>query len=399
MMRRSRLSFFLRNMIDTNPKPTGIKTMNRKAVNITAMTVRGIVFPLLAMAVYFIFTWVEPNSGIDDYFTYTISKFLLTQISRVTGLVGFSAAELILLPLVAAVNLGLLINGVIHLYRRRFPEFFESVTKLIRNASVLIILFYVLWGINYKALGVRYLLNLETTTHSQNDLVDLSRLLIRDAKNQRTAVSGFNGSTSNGDSSFRANLSIDELSELGNQAYDQLGISQLKEPNTRVKPVLFSEYMNYTGISGIFIPFTAESNINAKQNDLLLPSSILHEMAHLKGVASEDEANLIAYLVSQKSADSRLQYSGTMLALIHSMNQLFEDDRAVHGSLLDSYSPAMKADLAAYNRFWSGYEGPAMEKAEAVNDSYLKMNDQGGVSDYQGIVLLLLDYFKGLEEN
>ena len=88
-----------------------------------------------------------------------------------------------------------------------------------------------------------------------------------------------------------------------------------------------------------------------------------------------------------------------MLALIHSMNQLFEDDRTVHGSLLDSYSPAMKADLAAYNRFWSGYEGPAMEKAEAVNDSYLKMNDQGGVSDYQGIVLLLLDYFKGLEQN
>ena len=51
----------------------------------------------------------------------------------------------------------------------------------------------------------------------------------------------------------------------------------------------------------------------------------------------------------------------------------------------------MDADLYAHTIFWQKYEGPVAEKAEAVNDTYLKSNKQeDGVKSYGRMVDLLI---------
>jgi hypothetical protein len=54
----------------------------------------------------------------------------------------------------------------------------------------------------------------------------------------------------------------------------------------RPKAVLLSHFWSYTGVSGMYFPFTAEANINIKMPHYMIPSSTLHEMAHQRGFAS-----------------------------------------------------------------------------------------------------------------
>ena len=57
---------------------------------------------------------------------------------------------------------------------------------------------------------------------------------------------------------------------------------------------LFSR-MNFTGF---YTPFTGESNLNIDSPACLLPANISHELAHQRGIASEQECNFLAILAA-----------------------------------------------------------------------------------------------------
>jgi len=159
----------------------------------------------------------------------------------------------------------------------------------------------------------------------------------------------------------------------------------------RPKALAVSPMMNYTKIVGIYIPFTAEPNVNTA----ILPTTILanacHEAAHQRGLAREDEANYMAYRVCMASGDPYFMYSGTHLALVHSMNALHRIDSEASARLRTMYSDALNGDLIRERDFWDRYEGPVAETANSVNDNYLRSNAQtDGVQSYGRMVDLLL---------
>ena len=136
--------------------------------------------------------------------------------------------------------------------------------------------------------------------------------------------------------------------------------------------------MSWAGIAGIYIPFTAEANVNVHQPPLLLLSSGAHEMAHYLGFAREDEANFIAYLACIHSKDPCIRYSGVMLALIHCGNQLYKTDPIAYQAVWEAcYSPGMIRDLRGYNEYWDRYEGQVEAAVDQLNDGYLKHNPAG----------------------
>ena len=77
----------------------------------------------------------------------------------------------------------------------------------------------------------------------------------------------------------------------------------LAAPAVRAKPVLLSRLLSYIRYTGFFFPYTAEANLNADSPACLLPSTIAHELAHLRGVAREDEANFCAVVACLESGD------------------------------------------------------------------------------------------------
>ena len=157
---------------------------------------------------------------------------------------------------------------------------------------------------------------------------------------------------------------------------------------------LLSKGLSYAGISGIFIPFTNEANVNIDQPSLLLLASAAHESAHQLGIAKEDEANFASYLVGTKSNSADLCYSATMLALINCTNKLYEADSDAYFEVYSLYGDGIKRDLADYNKYWKQFEGPVEETFENLNDSYLQFNNQeSGVKSYGEMVDLVIAYY------
>ncbi len=94
--------------------------------------------------------------------------------------------------------------------------------------------------------------------------------------------------------------------------------------------------------------------------------------------------------------DVDFQYSGTLLALIHSTNALYLQDQTAFKEVRSKYSDGLNRDLQALNNYWKQYEGPVSDVSNKINDTYLKANNQSeGVQSYGRMVdLLLAEYRK-----
>ena len=308
------------------------------------------------------------------------------------GLVPFSVAEWLLYALVIGIPVlifTMLIRAVIkRVSWLRFTRFF--ITLLIIGC-VAFNGFYFLWGFNYSRPGLAYRLSLNVSERPVEELTSLCYALANEANTLREQV------PEDGKGVFLLPDGIQGSFDQIPEAYRSLNriLPQIGASAARPKTVMLSTGLSWAGISGIYIPFTAEPNVNIDQPALLIPSSAAHESAHGLGIAREDEANFAAYLACMASDDISTKYSGVMLALIHSGNQLHKVDREAYSKLYSTYSAGIKRDLADYNAYWKAFEGPVEKTMTKVNDGYLKYNQQeSGVRSYGEMVDLLLAYFE-----
>lgn len=300
----------------------------------------------------------------------------------------FSLVEFILYGTV----LGAVVSCLVYLLlwiRKRIPlanlvSFFMSLAIA---GGVILNAFYLTWGFNYARPTLYQILDLPLQERPADELKELCDSLCMQAASLRLHVSEDKEGVFTLPDGWRAYFRKIP------QAYEALGqeITLFSQRVYPAKGVVASEGMSYAGIAGIYIPYTAEANVNVHQPALLLLSSAAHETAHYLGVAKEDEANFVAYLACTKSDDPAIAYSGIMLALIHCMNKLREADPVAFLEVRQKYSDAMVRDIRQYNAYWEAYDGAVQEAVDNMNDAYLKHNQQeNGVRSYGLMVDLLL---------
>lgn len=164
---------------------------------------------------------------------------------------------------------------------------------------------------------------------------------------------------------------------------------------SRAKPVLLSEAMSYTHITGVYSYFTGEANLNVNFPDYTLPFTAAHELAHQRGIAREDEANFIAYLVCISSDDAYIRYSGYLNMYEYVANALWKADRDRYYEVRDQLSLAVRYEMIAYSNFFDQYrDSVASEISGTVNDLYLKGNGTEGTRSYGLVVDLAVAYDK-----
>lgn len=296
-----------------------------------------------------------------------------------------SLAELVLYGLLIAIPT-LLVLRLVQLFHRRIPpvRFVGFLLSLGIFAGAMLSGFYLLWGFHYFRPTLGTLLSLDVRERPVEELEALTKELALAANALRAQVPEEDGLFAPDLEACFARIP---------EAYRALG-EEIPLFSRRVrspKPVLASEAMSWAGISGIFIPYTGEANVNIHQNPLLLPSSAAHEAAHAIGIARENEANFAGYLAAMAGNDRELQYSAVMLALVHCGNQLYAAEADAYRAIYESYSEGVRRDLSAHNAYWDAYEGPVEETVTEVNDSYLKHNHlESGVKSYGEMVDLLL---------
>jgi hypothetical protein len=154
--------------------------------------------------------------------------------------------------------------------------------------------------------------------------------------------------------------------------------------------------MSKLRMTGVYSPFTIEANYNKDIPDYMIPYTICHELAHIRGFIREDEAGFIAYLACRKSPEAEFNYSGAMNALSYALSAYFreaapEEYAALRGTI---HEQALR-DFAANREYWKRFSGKISEAANRANDSYLKANAQeGGVESYGRMVDLLLAEYR-----
>lgn len=171
--------------------------------------------------------------------------------------------------------------------------------------------------------------------------------------------------------------------------YDFLG-----QPSVKPKRMIFSKIMSYFNYTGVYFPFTGEANINTDNPAMLIPATIAHEMAHQRGIASEQEANFVAVLACTLSGDPVYDYSGSLLAFINLGNALYKYDREAYYNLVATLPQNVLADMQANSEYWKQYENKASTVSEKVYDGFLKSYGQEmGVQSYGACVDLLIAYY------
>ncbi|MHC1681761.1 MAG: DUF3810 domain-containing protein [Clostridiaceae bacterium] len=329
----------------------------------------------------------ENPQMVEKYYSNSINKLVIQGLSFVTGIFPFSIGEFLVISLVLVLSI-LLIRFIIMI---RKLKWLTGSLDIICYLSVLYILFMILWGFNYQRLTFDKIANLKVEQYSKSELYGLCEELIEKANTLRMKVE------ENSDNIMYIPEGYNDVFDRVNDGYTKIQekYPELRGSYGRPKAILFSQYMTYTGITGIYIPYTGEANVNINTTDLMLPCTVAHEIAHQRGFAREEEANYIAYLVCINNKDVDFQYSGIMLALINSMNKLAQYDLEGHKELETKYSKEVKDDLIYQNKFWSRYQGSVEELTTKVNDNYLKYNgEESGVESYGEMVNLLLAEYK-----
>lgn len=327
----------------------------------------------------------------EQIYALHIYKWISQIISTVSGVFPFSLAEILILVL-PVVAVTIFIWFIVRLARdkeKRRERLFKGVLSLLCAGSVVLFLFTILAGINYYRYSFSYYSDLEVRDSTVDELYMLTENLTVEANYLRTQVP-----KTDDNGVFQLSMNQNELSELVGQAFNLLSKDYpvLGGYYGSPKPILLSSLMSKTEITGIYIPFTMEANVNIDIPDYTIPVTMFHEMAHLRGFMREDEANYIAYLAGMQSGDVELQYSSTMLALVISGNALYAQDKDLYFQIRDQYSKDILIDIRANSAYWQQYEDTVISTvSNKINDTYLKANDQeDGVKSYGRMVDLLL---------
>ncbi len=324
-----------------------------------------------------------------DFFNQNISSAVRFITAKITDPLPFSLAEalILLIPVIAFI----LIRYAAKNHADSWGSVFTYIASLLSVACLFYVLFFWSFGVGYNTATIDKKLGLDrkevTTEELYNTAVILAEKVNEESKN--VAFRSMNFSIMPYD--------ISELSEKLNADYrafsnDNRFISNFK---SNIKPVILSRPMSYTHITGIYSYFTGEANLNTHFPDYTLPFTAAHELAHQRGIAREDEANFIAFLVCKDSEDPYIRYSAYINMLDYIFNALYIADVELYTQALKKLNGNILYELIAYSDFFEQFrDSLASSVSGTINDTYLKINGTEGEKSYGMVVDLAVAYYK-----
>lgn len=324
-----------------------------------------------------------------NFYNATLGALLRALAAHTTSFLPFSVAELLLyaLPLVA-LGLGFFAS-------RRYGDSWRDVGRFLAMigavAVLLLALFLLTLGIGYHTDTLDTRLDYTKTEVNAETLEETAERLVAE-------VNALAGEVDYGEDGFsKMPYSLSEMNGKLLDAYAPVceRYAFVQSLRSRIKPVLASRLMSYTHITGVYSFYTGEANLNTHFPDYTLPYTAAHELAHQRGIARENEANFIAFLVLCESDDAYIRYCGYLNMLEYVSNALYDTDADAYYRVMRSLDERVLDELRAYASFFEKYEdSAAADVSDAVNDAYLKANgNEAGTKSYGLVVELAVAYY------
>lgn len=349
-----------------------------------------VISSILLLSAIGLYTMAVRWGGFASWYSENVYAHLSVLFAFLCGIVPFSVVEIGIYAFIGAI-----IYGIVHriiLVSRKKQSFFmamiSGVTSLLLIASTLLFLYVVNCGVNYHGTSFVEKEMFAVKEYTKEELMKVCKKLTKEINKLESLLEKDEDGTVviGNDVEWMAR---EEMERLGKR------YASLSGYYPRPKTLLISEILSYQQVSGIYSPFTVEANVNGDMPAYMKPFTMCHELAHLKGVMREEEANFVGYLACYNSELAYFRYSGAMMAYYYCMTELRSYDAQAFVTIRNKLCETANVDILKKNEFWASYEGAIATASQKVNDVYLKINDQSeGINSYNEVVGLIIELYR-----
>lgn len=325
----------------------------------------------------------------SDFFNYYISSVVRAFLASLTDVLPFSLAETIIIFM--PVLIALMLSGSMIKSKKGYTCGVRYLCTLLAVTSLFYSIFVLGFATAYQGSALEDKLGIKRRNVSVDELYSTAEILLKKTVELAPGINYKYGSSSVMPFTF---------SEMNTQLNDAYSTASKKYPfvqklRSNLKYILLSEPMTYTHISGVYTYYTGEANLNINFPDYTLPYTAAHELSHQRGVAREDEANFMAFLVCIESDNAYIRYSGYLNLFEYVLRALYSADENAYYKLLDTIDSRVRYEMIAYSSFFDKYrKSVASEVSSAVNDTFLKSQGQKeGTKSYGRVVDLAVAYY------
>lgn len=322
-----------------------------------------------------------------DFFNGHIAAFFRGLFASLTNWIPFSLAETLIL-FVPVLFVAVLI-ATVRLAAKGWRRAMYCVLSLLSVLALIYTSFVATFAAGYHGTPLSRKMDLQRRNVSAMELAETTAILVVGMQEELDEVL-----FRFGDASVMP-YGYDEMSRKLMEAYDVVCEEYpfIQRLNSRIKPISNSEAMTYTHISGVYTMFTGESNLNVNYPDYVLPYTAAHELAHQRGIAREDEANFVAFLVCMASDDPYIRYSGYLNMYEYVSSALYSASRDYYTKIQGVMDYRVYYELRAYSEFFEKYRNTVVSQlSESVNDAYLVIQGTEGTKSYGMVVDLAVVY-------
>lgn len=347
------------------------------------------IFYALALLCALLMTGFALSESFADLFNRRVSSLLRAALAYLTGWIPFSFAEyfVILLPVI----LVFLVRIAIKNNSDSWKDVAVYCTSMISVLALLFSVFTIGFAPGYHGSTLDKKLGIERADVSAQELYDTAQILTEGINREIPEIifikEGFSVMP------YDFGEMNDKLIEAFDKACDKYDFLQRLDSN--LKTVMLSKPMSYTHITGVYTFFTGEANINVDFPDYTIPYTAAHELAHQRGIAREDEANFMAFLVCMESDDHYIRYSAYLSLYEYVSSALHSADSTLYQKVYSHLDDEAKYEMKAYSEFFEQYrDSVASNVSESVNDTFLQIQGTPGSVSYGMVVDLAVAYYK-----
>ncbi len=335
---------------------------------------------LLPLQLLFLNVIKKKPIWVENYYSQGLYPFLFNVYHFFFEKVSFSIGDilyfLILIYLIICFS---------KIFRKRFmiKQFIISGLSII---SFVIFLFYSSWGYNYYRLPLYKKLGYN---------IDYSEIEIENTLNILIKISNQLHIRLTNNDSLAVNIPYTK-SKIASLIEKEFNFDlEIYKPKPYLKNSIWSNLISYMGYAGYLNPFTLESHINTKIPKLNYAFTAAHEMTHQLGIASESEANFIAFYTCIKNLDPFIKYSGYIFALNYCFNEFRIINPKKANKAIRKLNIGIKKNFKELSQFWKLYQNPFEPLIKKSYDSYLKANGQiHGIKSYDAMISLVIAYLR-----
>jgi hypothetical protein len=320
-----------------------------------------------------------PAWMIDQFYSGQVYPAVQGVVTTLSNAVPFAVLDLLLVALVV-----LLVHWAMRFVRvararSALTATWDVFRRIVRAASIVAVLFLLMWGLNYRRTSLEMSLKLTGPPPSADDL--------QSAILEANALAGrVRPSLVQSDAPGYADI-VHRLPGPLNAALRQLDRPPLEVPGRPKYSLVLTPYFTAAGIDGMIDPLALESVVHPDLLPVERPFILAHEWAHLAGAADEAEASAIGWLACMKG-DPGLAYSASVYLIGEAGSALTRDRWRAVAIRLD---PGVRSDLDAIARRVKREQPTVQRTASRVYDTYLKANRVGdGVASYSRALTLIL---------